>query len=428
MWGTSRQPGAAGDVRTPPAQSPGSLAPPASSQGADPAPTGPLRSRRGRLPRWPAGLGFSVLVYGVTRIPFAVAVAIHLHRHPVMESASMSVWPDAWWYRWIAAHGYSASLHPPLDPPTLPQHRYSSWAFYPGYPLAVRMVHDLFALPFTAAAYAAALVCGALAVWAVYGLGAVHGGPAVARASALLFAAWPGSAVLSIPYSEALFVAAAALALALLRRERWVLAGLAGALATGTRPTGVALLAAAAALALVRLVRDHQWRPLLAPLLTAGGLAAFVVHGWRLTGDPLVWRHAENLWQQQLDFSRELVGTSLEVLSHLHATLQATAGASLVGNVALDALGLCALALMAVAAVAMRRRVTIEMLVFALVSVGLIIGYSAVAPRPRTVLVVVPGFVWLAQWLPRWVVAALSVVGFAGIGVVTFLWMGVVVP
>ena len=64
----------------------------------------------------------------------------------------------------------------------------------------------------------------------------------VAARAMVLFAVFPGSFVLSFAYSEAPFIVFAASCLLLLLDEQWLLAGLAAALATATRPNGVAIV------------------------------------------------------------------------------------------------------------------------------------------------------------------------------------------
>ena len=239
-------------------------------------------------------------------------------------------------------------------------------------------------LPYLEAALLAAAVFGLLAIWAVYALGATFGGPGVGRASALLVAAWPGSAAFSHPYSEGLFIAAAAMALVSLHRERWVAAGLFGLVAGLTRPTGSALIAAGVVVAAVHLVRRRDPRPLIAPLLTAVGPVAFVLYGWSRTGDLMVWRHAENLWKQKFDLSRELIQKSLDVFEHPAPAMHSTVGRIQLASSVLDAVGALVLLAMVVAAVALRRRLSIGWVTYAVVAAALVVAYSAVAPRPRT--------------------------------------------
>ena len=62
----------------------------------------------------------------------------------------------------------------------------------------------------------------------------------VAERAMVLFAVFPGSFVLSFAYAEAMFIVLAAVCFWYLLDERWVLAGLAAALAGATRPNGLA--------------------------------------------------------------------------------------------------------------------------------------------------------------------------------------------
>ena len=57
---------------------------------------------------------------------------------------------DAYWYQHIARVGYGHGLHPAGVPPF--HARFSSWAFYPGYPLAIRLMQEITRLPYAPAA------------------------------------------------------------------------------------------------------------------------------------------------------------------------------------------------------------------------------------------------------------------------------------
>src|SRR5437763_624832 len=156
---------------------------------------------------------------------------------------------DAWWYRSIARNGYDRR---PFAPGV------SNWAFFPLYPLTVRTL-------------------------------AVSGDYAI----------------------DGMLVSHAALLGALLaaQRDRWWLAGLAGALAAATRPGGGLLLPALALLAIERgvLRRAFAWL-LLIPL----GAGAFMLHLYRLTGNAFAFagvqeswgRHATLFWTPLVTFLR----------------------------------------------------------------------------------------------------------------------------
>jgi hypothetical protein len=289
-------------------------------------------------------------------------------------------------------------------------------------------VHELSRLPYLPSALVAAWALGLTAVWAMYHLGEAFGGVPTARATALLVAAWPGSAAFSFPYAEGLFVTATALALLSLQKQRWLWAGGFAGAAVAARPSGLALLAAIGVVAVVRLVRERDLRPLAGAALASAPAAAFVADGWMRTGDPLVWRHAENLWGQRLDFSTALLRRSVQVLIHPLSQLRNHAHQLLLLTTLLEMLGLLVLLLMAVAAFAVHNRLSGPMVVYAVAAVALIVGYSTVASRPRMVLAVLPGFVWLAARLPRRLTVALSAGFLVLLGGITFLWSWQVTP
>ena len=81
----------------------------------------------------------------------------------------------------------------------------------------------------------------------------------VAERAMVLFAVFPGSFVLSYAYAEALLIVLAALCLWFLLDERWLLAGITAALATATRPNGLALVAACAVAAFLAIRARRDW-------------------------------------------------------------------------------------------------------------------------------------------------------------------------
>ena len=91
-----------------------------------------------------------------------------------------------------------------------------------------------------------------------------------------LLCLYPGSVVMSWSYSEPLLIVCAAACLLLLDARRWVLAGLAAAIATGTRPNGLALVAVCAVGALIAIRQRREWRALAAALAPTGSIAFFV--------------------------------------------------------------------------------------------------------------------------------------------------------
>lgn len=372
---------------------------------------------------------FSALIYLISRVPVLIGVVLFVRTHPSDTLTSVALRQDGWWYTHLARLGYSASLHPPaLTPAGYYHHRWSDWAFFPGYPLLIRGTHELTRLSALTSALIVASILGLTTVWAMYALGDAVGGVRVARGTALLFATWPGSAALSFPYSEGLFVTASAGCLLLLLKKRWLWAGVLGAIACFTRPTGIALLAAIAVAAIVQLVRRRDVRPLGALVLAASGGVAFILYGHARTGDALIWRHAENLWNQRLDYNRLTVHRTWVTLRDPLSALHQQSRQIQLLTAVLVILGLLMLLLMAAAFIRTRQWRWPTLVAYAAVTVGMIIAFSTVGTRPRMVLAVLPGFVWVAAWLPRRVTLALSGVFLLLLVLVAFAYSWQVTP
>ncbi len=151
---------------------------------------------------------------------------------------------DSLWFLEIAQHGYSASNN--------------SAAFYPGYPVLIRIVGYLTAGHLLVAAYIVSngALLAALAI--LYRLTEREYDLATARRAVLYLAIFPTAFFLFDTYSEALFLLFAVGTLALARNGRWWWAGLAGAGATLTRSTGVVLVLALATEAIHQAVTERR--------------------------------------------------------------------------------------------------------------------------------------------------------------------------
>jgi hypothetical protein len=197
-------------------------------------------------------------------------------------------------YQAIAEHGYT--FHPghlALD---------STFAWYPGFPAAADSIAWLPGLGTARAAFIVTVVAGLAAACglATLGLKLTGGcgppGPGVSpgdrasprgpaetgnpRISVLLVALWaaaPGSMVLSMLYSEALFCALAVWVLVALAGRRWLTAGCLTAAAGTVHSTGAALVAAIAVAVLATLIADRRmcWRPVAALLIAPLGLLGY---------------------------------------------------------------------------------------------------------------------------------------------------------
>ncbi|MEO6258819.1 MAG: hypothetical protein ABIP63_00650 [Thermoanaerobaculia bacterium] len=202
------------------------------------------------------------------------------------ELSRIAMVGDAWWYQRIVVDGY--------ERPTGDGAPKNTWAFFPLYPLLVRIAGGGgSSFPFAAILTSNAAFLAALFAVAAAGreLGAADDD--VERATWYL-ALFPTSYFFSLPMTESLFLLLSAGTLLAAARQRWWAAGILGGLASGTRLIGICLLPALLLLPLQRrqrLSRQQSWL-LLVPI----GLIGFVCYLYAKTGDPLAFVHAEALW------------------------------------------------------------------------------------------------------------------------------------
>src|SRR5204862_3506028 len=143
---------------------------------------------------------------------------------------------------------------------------------------------------------------------------------------------YPLAFVFTAVYSDAVFLLFATASFYAAQRGRGLTAGVAGALAVGTRLLGLALLPALVILLWRRRVRG------LAPLVllpAALGLYALYLH--QHLGDALAWQHAEQgFWQRHTSGLGPITGTwdvlrsfeqgAANILKHLPSQLGAPTG------------------------------------------------------------------------------------------------------
>jgi hypothetical protein len=218
---------------------------------------------------------------------------------------------DGVWYERIARQGYPVPL--PADPDT-GLLTYSAWAFYPGFPMLVRVLM-LTGLPFLAAAVALNVVLGAAAVLLVWRClhFALHAQPQPARdrlalAAAALWCLYPATGILLMPYTEALACLLVAGSLLLLMQRRY-LAVAAVALALGfTRGVAPAVGCAVVAHLVLRWREDRAagTRPLdgdrsragLMVVATAVSSVAWPVMVGMASGLPMAFFDVQAAWGQ----------------------------------------------------------------------------------------------------------------------------------
>lgn len=188
--------------------------------------------------------------------------------------------------------------------------------FFPGYPLAVRIVsvvfRDLVASGLVVSA-AAAVGCG----WFLYKLVRLDGSHEEAWRAVILLYTFPLAFFLAAPYSEALFLLAILASVYAARTGRWWRSSLAGVAATASRLAGLALLPA---LAIEAIGSSDRWPVRLRRLVFAAaagtGVGLYLLINLIVHEDPFHFltvqrahwfQHVVWPWQPIRDAVRELV-------------------------------------------------------------------------------------------------------------------------
>ncbi len=293
---------------------------------------------------------------------------------------------DGRWYLEIVRLGY-----PRLIPPDITYFQLEARAaFFPLYPLTVRALDRVLPGGDTAAALGLNLLLAVAAVVLVGVLARRLYGNDVAERAMVLFAVFPGSFVLSFAYAEAMLIVLAAACFWLLMEERWVLAGVVAALATATRPNGVAVIAACAVAAFLAIRRNRDWASLLAPLVAPIGFVGFQLFLAAHAGESGAWfRVQREAWREGTSFGATAISNTFSFLTH---PLQSPTDALTAASLGALALGLWCL---------WRKRLPWPMIAYIAVVVALMLIPATVTARPRFVFTAFPLMISAAAWWPR---------------------------
>ena len=282
----------------------------------------PSSVARRRDSRWFApGLYVGVAAVLYTLAALALTSVAHWYSfHDTGQTGAASPWYhgphwlggwarfDAGWYRSIADHGY-------FFRGTVAQ---SSVAFFPLYPLLTRWLHHALGGDPSAWGVLITFLSGGAALTLFARWVSARLEPAAARCAIAVMALWPFALYLyGAVYADALFVMLALAAFASVERDHVGLAALFGALATATRPVGVALVlglvlrvveqrdvvrvqaSATGRRVTVNLRRLRRGDPVI--LASAAGLIAYMAYLWVRFNDPFAFSTAEAApgWDQQ---------------------------------------------------------------------------------------------------------------------------------
>ena len=212
---------------------------------------------------------------------------------------------DGNWYAQISTSGYWFAG----------SERQSAVAFFPAYPGVLWGLHSVTTVSVKLLGSLVTIACGLGALLAIFKWFRDHVTDRVARVALVTLLVYPYVFYLfGAVYGDALFLLAAVGAFLLLERDHTILAGLAGAVATATRPVGIALIIGLVAVALWRRhvieAGESRWRPRvlwrrLRPadagvLLSLGGLVGYMAYLGIRFGHPLAFDDVQSApgWDQ----------------------------------------------------------------------------------------------------------------------------------
>jgi hypothetical protein len=206
---------------------------------------------------------------------------------------------DADYYLGIAEHGYPPRVHFPWTGGPVA----SRVAFFPLFPLLVRLASYLTGGDYLIAGLIVSVLAGAASALGVWVMAARVRDRWVADRAVVLYCFFPGAMTFGMLYSEPLAVAIAAAALLALLSRRWLLAGILGAAGTAERPTLIILAVVAGVAALQAIWTRRDWWSLLAPALTPLGMLAFFGYLGHRYHDYKFWFQVEKAgWHQHIDW------------------------------------------------------------------------------------------------------------------------------
>lgn len=171
-------------------------------------------------------------------------------------------------------------------------------AFFPLFPLIIRVLMNL-GLPFKIAGTLVSNLAFLGALYFLYFWVEEQAGKSAARWTTALVAWCPLSVFAGVIYTEGLYLLLSTAALRAFDKQHYGWTAFWGAMATATRPTGIALVGAFV------LAAWKQRRPpiaYLASFAAAGGLILFSIYCAIQFGDPLGFIHAQRGWRPTLGF------------------------------------------------------------------------------------------------------------------------------
>ncbi|MEI7554259.1 glycosyltransferase family 39 protein [Candidatus Chlorohelix sp.] len=348
---------------------------------------------------------FFIILLSSTTIPMRLGA--YLYSNPDNLVMDGLVRDDSWWYHNIATRGYNMG--------NIQTGAQGNTAFFPVYPLLVKTVSALVGDVF----FAGILVSNVAFLFALvymYRLARREFDDETAARAVFYFAAAPTAVFFSAMYTESVFMLAILATFYYTREGQWDKAAIAGAVASGTRNTGV-IIALSVALeglyqagfrfkpprwkraalkrhffAQVKIV-PKAWRSFLAAAFVPVGLIGYMAYLANAFGDPLGFIHVQATW------GREVSGAGFtkiisDTITHLNIGKNFMAGQFDTGTLLnlLSTLGFGVLVIITL----FKLRPTFS--IYALLTFLVPLSTGSVGSMTRYILMLIPCFLLLAKW------------------------------
>jgi len=316
--------------------------------------------------------------------------------------ARLAAW-DGGWYLTAAQHGWPHAVPVASGWPA-----YSTLAFFPAFPFAIRALAFI-GFSYLIAGLLAALIFQVAMAVLLWMLVKDIWGEAAADRGMLLFLFGPGAVVFTLIYSEPMLLAASAACLLALRRRWWVAAGVLAAIGTAVRPVGVALVGVCIWEAVRALRSDREWRAIVAPVLSPLGVVAWTGYLWAHTGDPFIWSKAEKAWDDSFD--------PLTLITRFFLTEVTHAGQRLPHYLPVAGALFCLVALLLL----IKAKPPAALLVFSVIVVFISVSSRIVGLRPRLIETAFPLVFVFGYWIKGTLYSVLLACAGVALGALVFL-------
>lgn len=242
----------------------------------------------------PAWFSYTVCLFVVSRV---VLTAIGIIGNSVISHRDLANFPGFLkvWEVWDSDHYLAIAQY--WYPKTTDVSQMTNYVFFPLYPLLTKLLAFVTS-DYLAAGLVVSSACLFVACYYIYRLAALDTDERTALRSIKYLFLFPTAFILSGVFTESLFLALSVACFYYARKGNWTASGILGALASVTRPYGIVILVPM----LFEYLRSIRFDPrkidrnALALLITPLGMALYMAYEYYMTGDFLVFAHAQALW------------------------------------------------------------------------------------------------------------------------------------